>query len=124
MSEGLPEDKYKEFNQLMEGGFELQKQDSEDPERGPVVREMHAIVEAIYKNHRDNIPPYEDLSSFQHAFLEHFGRAEAQRYRLYHLIIGSSPPGDSDLFDADGEWSIAEAMRKLVEKYHISTEKI
>jgi len=118
MSEGLP-GKYEEFQRQMNAGFELQKQDSEDPERGPIVRQVRALVSAAYKNYKDSNSPYSELSSFQNAFVEHFGRAEAQRYRLYHVIIGSTPPGNADLFDAEGDWSIAGAMQNLVEKYHI-----
>lgn len=103
----------------MELGFELQKQDNEDPERGPIVRQVRALVSAAYRNHRDENSPYNELSSFQRSFAEHFGRTEAQRYRLYHVIIGSTPPGNADLFDAEGEWSIAQVMQGLAEKYRV-----
>lgn len=119
MSEGPPENRYEKFQQEMNAGFELQKQDNEDPEHGPVVRQVRALVSAAYKNHRDINSPYSELSSFQSAFAEHFGRTEAQRYRLYHVIIGSTPPGNADLFDAEGEWSIAQAMQGLAEKYRV-----
>ena len=119
MSEGLPENKYEEFQQEMNAGLELQKKDLEDSERGPIVRRVRALILAAYEGHKDSNSPYQELSSFQHAFIEHFGRIEAQRYRLYHVMISSTPPGNADLFDAEGEWSIAEAMRNLAEKYHI-----
>lgn len=119
MSEGLPEKKYEEFERQMNAGFELQKQDNEDPRRGPIVRQVRALVRAAYKNHRDENSPYNELGLFQKSFVEHFGKTEAQRYRLYHVIIGSTPPGNADLFDAEREWSIAEAMQHLAEKYRI-----
>ena len=119
MSEGLPEKKYEEFQRQMNAGFELQRQDNDDSKRGPIVRQVRALVRAAYKNHTDENSPYNELSSFQSAFAEHFGKTEAQRYRLYHVIIGSTPPGNADLFDAEGEWSIAEAMQNLAEKYRI-----
>lgn len=120
MSEGLPEKKYEEFERQMNAGFELQKQDSEDPERGPIVRQTRALVSAAYKNYgNEKSTLYPELNAFQKSFAEHFGRAEAQRYRLYHVIIGSTPSGNSDLFDAEGEWSIAAAMQKLAENYDV-----
>lgn len=119
MSEGPPENIYEKFQQEMNAGLELQKKDTEDPDRGPIVRRVRALILAAYKNHKDSDSPYHELSSFQHAFIEHFGRNEAQRYRLYHVIIGSTPPGNADLFDAEGEWSIADAMQNLAEKYRV-----
>lgn len=120
MNEGLSKNQYEEFQRQMNAGFELQKQDNEDPERGPVVRQVRAVRDAAYKNYRDEKSTlYPELSAFQKSFAEHFGKPEAQRYRLYHIIIGSTPSGNSDLFDAEGEWSIAAAMQKLAEKHHI-----
>lgn len=123
MSEKSPEDKYAEFNRQMNAGLELQKQDDEDAERGPIVRQVRAVVTEAYKNHRDENSAYDELRSFQDSFAEHFGRIEAQRYRLYHVIIGSTPSGSADLFDAEGEWSIVSEMRKLAEKYNIPLEE-
>ena len=124
MSEGLPEKKYEELERQTNLGLELQRQDAEDPERGPIVRQVRAVFAAAYKSYKDKNSPYKDLSLFQNSFVDHFGAAEAHRYRLYHLIIGSTPPGNTDLFDAEGEWSIAEAMQKLAEKYHLESENV
>ena len=130
MSEGLPIKNYDKFQQQMNAGLELQRQDNEDPERGSVVRRVRAVVSAAYKNHRDSNSPYAELTSFQNSFAEHFGRDEALRYRLYHLIISGSPPQEADLFDfvdakdAKEKWSIALAMQNLAEKYHIDTEGV
>ncbi|MDE1919777.1 MAG: hypothetical protein KGH56_03780 [Patescibacteria group bacterium] len=121
MSEKPPEKEgaYEMARRLNDAGFELQRQDNEDPVRGSIVRHARAVMHAAYTNHED--PLFEDLSLFQRKFIEHFGSKEAGRYRLFHYIIGSSPSGEHDLFDAEGEWSIAGAMRKLAEKYHIDT---
>ncbi len=120
MSEGLQKNQYEELQRQMNAGFELQKQDNEDPERGPIVQQVRAVQNAAYKNFgNEESTLYPEFQEFQKSFGEHFGRAEAQRYRLYHVIISSTPPGNADLFDAKGEWSIAAAMQKLAEKHHI-----
>lgn len=45
-------------------------------------------------------------------------------YRLYHYIIGSTPPLDAVSFDAEGEDSVAGKVRALAEKYHIDTSAV
>ena len=116
------EDVYERARRLNDAGFELQKQDNEDFERGPIVRHAHAVMHTAYKNRGS--PLFKDFNFFQKNFIEHFGSKEANRYRLFHYIIGSSPSGENDLFDAEGEWSVAAAMRKLAEKYHIDMKGV
>lgn len=105
-------------------GFKLVEEDNADSERGPIARKVRTVRNAAFKNFIDKGPLSEDFIFFQKLFLEHLGFTEAYRYRLFHIIIGSSPPWNADLFDAEGKWSIAEAMRKLAEKYHIDIEKV
>ena len=120
MSEGLSKNQYEELQRQMNAGFELQKQDNEDPERGPIVQQVRAVQNAAYKNFgNEKSTLYPEFKAFQDSFLEHFGSNEARRYRLYHVIIGSTPSGNEDLFDAEGEWSIAEAMQRLAKEHHI-----
>ncbi len=126
MSERLPGEKEDKMLQILEevrrnrdAGLELQRKDNEDPERGPIVQQVRAVMSAANKNYSEN-PLYNELLSFQKSFLEHFGKSEAQSYRLFHASLGSTPPGNADLFDAEGEWSIAQAMQNLAEKYRVS----
>ncbi len=108
---------------------ELQKQDLEDPERGPSVRMARKVCLAAYSKPKEN-PLFDELASFQRSFIAHFGRADAQRYRLFHYMTGSTPNEDVDLFDfvdpddAEERWSIATAMQNLSEKYHIHSEGV
>lgn len=118
------EDIFKRTRQLNAAGFKLMEEDKADLERGPIVRLVHAVFHAAYEKYGDKDSPFGDLSLFQKSFVTHFGDTEALQYRLYHLIIGSSPPGNTNLFDAEGEWSIAEKMRELAKKYHIDIEKV
>lgn len=120
MSEGLSKNQYEELQRQMNAGFELQKQDHEDPERGPIVQQVRAVQNAAYKNFgNEKSTLYPEFKAFQDSFLEHFGSNEARRYRLYHVIISSTPSGNTDLFDAEGEWSIGAAMQKLAETYGV-----
>ncbi len=109
-----------EIRRQNKAGLELRKLDDEDPERGSIVQQVRAIERALWKySGNENSIPYSEFEAFKRSFLEHFGKTEARRYRLFHVILGSTPPGNADLFDAEGEWSIAEAMQNLTEKYHI-----
>lgn len=107
----------REYQEQMVAGQELQRQDREDPERGPIVRAVRVATIEASKRVAEKDSPYNELEVFRNAFMEHFGSQEARRYRLFHIIIGSTPPSTSDLFDADGEWSIATKMQELSEKY-------
>jgi len=111
-----------------DASFKLIEEDKADPERGPVVRLVHAVFRAAVddyidksKNSTDKSPLFDDFELFKKSFIEHFKNTdtEAKRYRLYHIIIGSSSPWNTDLFDAEGKWSIATKMRELATKYHI-----
>lgn len=116
MSEGPPQSGSEEDPDLdLKAGFKLQEQDRNDPERGPLVQEARAVMREVYKN-----PAlYEEYMDFCDAFKAHFSSEEAQKYRLYHAFIGSTPPGTADRFDAEGAWSIAGKIREFTEKYHI-----
>lgn len=107
-----------EFQRSKEAGLELQRKDNEDPERGPIVQQVRAVMSAASKNHSEN-PLYNEVSLFQKSFLKHFGETEARRYHLLHASLGSTSPGNADLFDAEGEWSIGAAMQKLAETYGV-----
>ncbi len=102
-----------------DAGFKLVEKDKADPERGPIVRLVRAVYKAAYKDLLTHGPLFGEFDLFRKSFVEHFGLTEATRHRLYHIIIGSGPLEKSDLFDAEGEWSVAENMRKLALKYHI-----
>lgn len=122
MSEESPrEDPDKAFREAFAresaAGFKLVEEDKADPERGPIVRLAKAVGKAAA---RFGTPLYEELNTFCIAFAQHFEK-DARRYRLYHVIIGSGPRGTADLFDAEGEWSIAAKMRELAQKYNIDT---
>jgi len=107
----------REYQEQMAVGQELQRQDREDPVRGPIVRMVRMVVLEASKTVMEKDSAYAELSAFWNAFLEHFGSDEARRYRLFHIIIGSTPPSTADLFDAEGEWSIALKMQEFTEKY-------
>lgn len=125
MSEKPPgEDKLEIYRKKFAAGFELQKKELEDPERGPTVRQVRAVLSAANKNYNEDGSFYNELSTFQASFIEHFSRTEAKRYRLFHYLIGSTPPIEADLFDGEGEWSIAGKTHDLAEKYHIHIEKV
>ncbi|MCX6788150.1 MAG: hypothetical protein NT108_03250 [Candidatus Kaiserbacteria bacterium] len=124
MSEKLPENEHEKFQKSVEVGFELQRQDAEDSERGPIVRRMRAIVEKARENYEDNVGFLNDLASFRESWNDHFTVAGARRYRLYHLMTGSSPLGSAIFFDAEGEWSIAKKVQELAEKHTIRTEEV
>lgn len=119
---GWDEEARKAFRQDSAAGLELQRQDKEDPKRGPIVRQVRAVHEEAYRHYEKKGTIFDDFDSFEKSFAGHFGQKEAWRYRLYHLITGSTPPGTADLFDAEGEWSIAAKMRELAEKYHVDIE--
>lgn len=121
-NDALLESRLKEFREQMAAGQELQRQDKEDPVRGPIVRSVRQFVLEASKRSMEENSPYTELASFRNAFMEHFGNDTARRYRLFHVIIGSTPPATSDLFDAEGEWSIATKMDELAQKYQISEE--
>ena len=110
-------------------GFKLVEEDKADPERGPIVRLVRAVYRAAYKDLLTHGPLFKDFDLFRQSFIKHFDTTEAQRYRLYHIIIGSGPAPDTDFDfvdppDAKEKWSIAENMKKLAEKYHIDTEAV
>lgn len=99
--------------------MELVRQDEADPMRGPVRRRVQAVYEAAYRAGNES-PFFREFQEFQFAFRDHFGQEEALRYRLFHLIIGSGPMGSADLFDAEGEWSIAAKTEELAQKYGVA----
>lgn len=117
--ESILERSLREYQEQKAAGEELLKQDAEDPERGPIGQAVRFAVIEAGKRTVGKDSPYEGLVAFRAAFVKHFGNQGARRYRLFHVLIGSTPPPTSDLFDAEGEWSIAEAMQHLVEKYRI-----
>ncbi len=124
MGEKPPEDKYKESQRRNDIGFELVEQDKADPERGPIVWQVRAILEKARADYQGNIGFFNDLESFRESFNDHFTVAGARRYRLYHLMSGSLPRGSADLFDAEGELSIAEKIKSLAEKHDIRVEEV
>ena len=118
------EDLFARIRQASEAGSKLEEADRADRERGPVVQLVRVVYRAAYKNSLTKGPLFNEFHLFQKSFIEHFGGTEAQRYRLYHIIVGSGPFGDANLFDAEGEWSIATKMRELAKKYNIDIEKV
>ncbi|MBI2409531.1 hypothetical protein HYV30_00630 [Candidatus Kaiserbacteria bacterium] len=118
MNESPPNENAEE-RRLVQAGLELQRQDKEDPERAPIVRIAHKVAMEVY---RGNEALLRDIESFRRDFLEHFGKSEGQKYRLYHALSGSTPLGSAIYFDAEGEWSIEAKARELAERYHIDIE--
>ena len=114
MNEGNPEDPHATFG--ADAGFELQRQDREDPERGPVVRQVRALLRAALASKALRA----EIEMFYTDFIGHFGDTEARKHRLLHLLIGSSPLGTANIFDAEGEWSIAAKTRSLARDYDIA----
>ena len=119
MSEKLPaEEKLPDENELrklMDDGIELKRQDEADPVRGPIVLLARRVFrEAVLGGNKKFV---EEFETFRNSFSNQFANPEeARRYRLYHYLIGSTPPGTADLFDSEGEGSLAEGVRKLAEK--------
>lgn len=98
----------------------LLKEDEVHPVRGVALRLTRKVVSAAYT--QLDGPLYKDLQTVQDAFINQFeNRKDAYRYRLYHVLIGGSPPGSADLFDGEteGQISIEEGLRRLAEKHHI-----
>lgn len=124
MSEKRPEDESKEREsrdrESYETGQMLLKEDEVHPVRGVALRLTRKVVSAAYT--QLDGPLYKDLQTVQDAFINQFeNRKDAYRYRLYHVLIGGSPPGSADLFDGEteGQISIEEGLRRLAEKHHI-----
>jgi hypothetical protein len=113
MSEEMPGNKSREVQEPVDDYFDWLGQDKEDPERGPVVR----MTEAVFRSAVQKLgtPLMEEFLALQHSF----PRDAYYQYRLYHYLIGSTPPRDIVLFDAEGDASVAEKVRALAEKYHI-----
>lgn len=131
-AESGKEKSLREFQERKDTGSKLVEGDKTDPERGPIVRLVRKTslaagkdyAEKISKNPSERSQFFDDFQAFVQSFLGHFGPTEARRYRLYHIIIGSSPLGDANLFDAEGEWSVATKMSELAKKYNIDIEKV
>lgn len=100
-----------EFARKSAAGFKLVEEDKADAERGPIMR----LVATVYRAAKYGTPLYKELDAFRIALAQHLGE-DLRRYRLYHAITGSGPRGTSDLFDVEGEWSIATKMRELAAK--------
>lgn len=109
MSEKIPrpeeiaaklEEQFKQYSQERNTLEEVLGRDEKDPERGPVIRMVRSVAGASGDCH-------EEVVSFHKKFTAHFGDVSG-RYRLLHIMDGSTPLIGSDLFDAEGEWSIAE----------------
>ena len=117
----------REERERNDAGFKLVEEDNADPDRGPIARLVRGVFKAAvadYIKNENRSPFFDDFEAFRQSFLKHFTVTEAQRYRLYHIIIGSSPNEKANFFDVEGEWSVAEAMRKLAKKYNIDIEKV
>lgn len=97
--------------------------DERDPIHGPAIARIHEILETGVVG-PDADAFIDDLAAFQQEFLKHFGDHEARRYRLFHTIIGSTPPRSADLFDAEGEWSVARRMAELARQHGINPEQV
>lgn len=108
---------------------ELEKvwnQDKADAVRGPIIKIAEDVLHAASMRGTLDDPLLVEVGELVRSFSEQFGdttwteeqkKSEAQRYRLYHRIIGSTPEGD--LFDTEGPNSIGEKMRALAQKYGI-----
>ncbi|MDO8620138.1 MAG: hypothetical protein Q7R64_02210 [bacterium] len=68
---------------------------------------------------------YSELVAFAQKFQSKV--PDWERYRLYHIFIGSTPPGSADLFDVEGplaeEFSIARFAESLTERFKLKTEE-
>jgi len=114
MSESAPR------NASFEAGLALQRQDEEDPVRGPIVNLSRKVLRAAYEDLEH--PFLEEFEALQASFPKQFADPkEAWRYRLYHYIIGSSVEPKNDLFDTEGPQSLTEGIRKLAQRYNIDT---
>ena len=111
MSEGLS------TKELVARGFELQRQDESDPVRGPIVRLSRKVFNEAMLGKKQGL-----LGEFE-TFRDSLS-PEARKYRLYHYIVGGSPGGNVNLFDMEGEHSIAREMGRLAQKYHIDTDGV
>lgn len=107
-----------DFKRSGEAGLELMKQDAQDAERGPIVRKVRSLMHAFVEKGMGDGSAYSDFSTHQQAFMQHFGE-DARKYRLFHLICGSTPHGDAVLFDADGEWSLSHAIDTIADRHNI-----
>ncbi len=117
MSESAPR------NPSFEAGLALQRQDEADPARKSIMDLSRTILRVAYSDLEHSL--LEEVVALQHSFPGQFkDPEEAKRYRLYHYIIGSSPEGSNDLFDAEGERSLEKRLRELAEKYHIDTGEV
>lgn len=122
MSEGPPQ--RPSYDELMK----VWKEDMADPVRGPIVKMVREVNHAAAE--RDfNDPLFLEWGELQQSFPRQFGDStwtpqmrsdEAKRYRLYHFAIGSTPEGD--LFDTEGDNSLANGFRKIAERYGIQTD--
>jgi len=114
MSESAPR------NAAYEAGMVLQRQDEADPVRGPIMSLARKVLRAAYEDLEH--PLSEEFEVLQTSFSKQFADPkEAQRYRLYHYIIGSSVEPKNDLFDTEGPQSLTEGIRKLAQRYNIDT---
>lgn len=104
-------EQFKRYPQEQHTLAEVLGRDEKDSERGPIIRMVRSVAAAPGDCH-------EEVVSFHKNFTTHFGDASG-RYRLVHIMKGSTPPIGSDLFDAEGEWSIAAKLQQLSEKYRV-----
>ena len=49
---------------------------------------------------------------------------EARELRIFHYLIGSTPPETMEQFDLEGEKSLAGELGKLAEKYHLNVSQV
>ena len=130
MSESVPR------NNSYEAGLAFQRQDETDPVRGRVMKLQRSVAAAATDSFARSIDNpsegalYEEYLALQHSYPEQFGdstwtseqcRVAAKRHRLYNYFIGSSPSDKTDLFDGEGEQSLAKKLRELAQKYNIDT---
>lgn len=64
----------------------------------------HSILDS--HDEIDSIFNYPKLKTFLDQLSSKYGRQHLRKYRLYHIIVGSTPGADMTLFDLPGEDSI------------------
>lgn len=118
MSEKMPRDEPKRAQEPVDEYVDWLGQDREDPVRGPIVHMAETVFAAAIRKH--GTPLFEEFLALQHSF----PRETYYSYRLYHYIIGSTPPRAIVSFDVEGEDSVAEKIRMFAEKHHIDTSAV
>lgn len=124
LSDGDPE--LEEAQRESKISQQLLADDLADPVRAQQWRHAQRMHEADLKSESEENPElHDELHAFLSAFAVYMSEAVAGgagRYRLYHALVGSTPPGVAESFDAEGEWSLASKVTELAEKYHLSLD--